>query len=203
MHPDASARPSGVAGACGSLGGAGAAMREACEWRTGCMGWQAPCFGIELLAPCTASVMRELLLLRAAGSCFGCLFGTIPLAILVPPLGLRGPEEDVAAPPVSRSIRTRRRAVVPEHGVWLDASDAEDCAGVGSSTLLCPSPSLRKTAVRRCELATPVSGASCGAGVPEECYLVDPASSHMLVSKIKPCMCKYEQIQTVKLRMAH
>ena len=40
-------------------------------------------------------------------------------------------------------------------------------------------------------------------GVVEECYLVDPASSHMLVSKIKPCMCKYEQIQTVKLRMAH
>ncbi|KAK7313622.1 hypothetical protein VNO77_38810 [Canavalia gladiata] len=28
------------------------------------------------------------------------------------------------------------------------------------------------------------------------CYLVDPASSHMLVSKIKPCMCKYELIQT-------
>jgi hypothetical protein len=39
--------------------------------------------------------------------------------------------------------------------------------------------------------------------VPKECYLVDPASSHMLVSKIKPCMCKYELIQTVKLRMAH
>ena len=37
----------------------------------------------------------------------------------------------------------------------------------------------------------------------EECYLVYPASSHMLVSKIKPCMCKYEQIQAVKLRMAH
>ncbi|KAG5129006.1 hypothetical protein JHK84_035403 [Glycine max] len=31
------------------------------------------------------------------------------------------------------------------------------------------------------------------------CYLVDPASSHMLVSKIKPCMCKYELIQTVLL----
>jgi hypothetical protein len=32
--------------------------------------------------------------------------------------------------------------------------------------------------------------------------LVDPASSHMLVSQIKPCMskCKYF---TVKLRMAH
>jgi hypothetical protein len=34
-------------------------------------------------------------------------------------------------------------------------------------------------------------------------YLADPASSHMLVSKIKPCMCKYELIRTVKLRMAH
>ncbi|MCD7470792.1 hypothetical protein HAX54_010911 [Datura stramonium] len=43
----------------------------------------------------------------------------------------------------------------------------------------------------------------CDAGVSEECYLVYLASSHMLVSKIKPCMCKYEQIQTVKLRMAH
>lgn len=42
-----------------------------------------------------------------------------------------------------------------------------------------------------------------GSGIEKECYLVDPASSHMLVSKIKPCMCKYELIQTVKLRMAH
>ncbi|CAN6728624.1 unnamed protein product [Malus baccata var. baccata] len=32
------------------------------------------------------------------------------------------------------------------------------------------------------------SSVSCGVGVEEECYLVDPASSHMLVSKIKPCM---------------
>ena len=45
--------------------------------------------------------------------------------------------------------------------------------------------------------------ASCGVGLGKGCYLVDPASSHMLVSKIKPCMCKYELIQTVKLRMAH
>ena len=34
-------------------------------------------------------------------------------------------------------------------------------------------------------------------------YLVDPASSHMLVSKIQPCMSKYKLIYTVKLRMAH
>uniref|UniRef100_A0A453JI42 Uncharacterized protein n=1 Tax=Aegilops tauschii subsp. strangulata TaxID=200361 RepID=A0A453JI42_AEGTS len=34
---------------------------------------------------------------------------------------------------------------------------------------------------------------SCWAS-PRTCYLVDPASSHMLVSKIMPCMCKYEPI---------
>ncbi len=33
--------------------------------------------------------------------------------------------------------------------------------------------------------------------------LVDPASSHMLVSKTKPCMSKYKRVYTVKLRMAH
>ena len=43
-------------------------------------------------------------------------------------------------------------------------------------------------------------GAAC---VTEDSYLVDPASSHMLVSKIKPCMCKYKLSCTVKLRMAH
>jgi hypothetical protein len=48
-----------------------------------------------------------------------------------------------------------------------------------------------------------LDGAHAGVDVAKECYLVDPASSHMLVSKIKPCMCKYELIQTVKLRMAH
>ncbi|KAK1310374.1 hypothetical protein QJS10_CPA08g00786 [Acorus calamus] len=60
------------------------------------------------------------------------------------------------------------------------------------------------------DLRRPLSSPTlCGWGGPrtprnrEECYLVDPASSHMLVSKIKPCMCKYELIQIVKLRMAH
>ncbi len=44
---------------------------------------------------------------------------------------------------------------------------------------------------------------SDGLRLKESSYLVDPASSHMLVSKIKPCMSKYKQIYTVKLRMAH
>ena len=30
--------------------------------------------------------------------------------------------------------------------------------------------------------------------VVEDSYLVDPASSHMLVSKIKPCMSKYKHL---------
>ena len=45
------------------------------------------------------------------------------------------------------------------------------------------------------------AGSGCGAALwavpagpwhPKGSYLVDPASSHMLVSKIKPCMSKYK-----------
>ena len=43
----------------------------------------------------------------------------------------------------------------------------------------------------------------CKSSGDEDSYLVDPASSHMLVSKIKPCMSEYKQLYTVKLRMAH
>ncbi|KAG9438730.1 hypothetical protein H6P81_021325 [Aristolochia fimbriata] len=54
----------------------------------------------------------------------------------------------------------------------------------------CPRPVLRRALA---------SGAAVEAPrLSRGCYLVDPASSHMLVSKIKPCMCKYEQIQTVE-----
>jgi hypothetical protein len=35
-------------------------------------------------------------------------------------------------------------------------------------------------------------GPTCRDSQPDS-YLVDPASSHMLVSKIKPCMSKYKQ----------
>ena len=44
---------------------------------------------------------------------------------------------------------------------------------------------------------------ACDACLSVGSYLVDPASSHMLVSKIKPCMSKYKRLYTVKLRMAH
>ena len=51
----------------------------------------------------------------------------------------------------------------------------------------------------------PVPGGAAGGGAfdVKGSYLVDPASSHMLVSKIKPCMSKYKLLYTVKLRMAH
>lgn len=62
---------------------------------------------------------------------------------------------------------------------------------------------MRTTAARPSSAGRLVRPGRAGADVARESYLVDPASSHMLVSKIKPCMCKYELIQTVKLRMAH
>ena len=51
----------------------------------------------------------------------------------------------------------------------------------------------------RCGMNSAVSGVR----VERESNLVDSASSHTLVSKIKPCMSKYKQTCTVKLRMAH
>ncbi|KAL3513428.1 hypothetical protein ACH5RR_026145 [Cinchona calisaya] len=58
---------------------------------------------------------------------------------------------------------------------------------------ICPKASVHRSLPNDCrrflELTYP-SSSSCYAGVREECYLVDPASSHMLVSKIKPCMYK-------------
>ena len=38
------------------------------------------------------------------------------------------------------------------------------------------------------------SGVGASALSPQDSYLVDSASSHMLVSKIKPCMSKYKQL---------
>ena len=87
----------------------------------------------------------------------------------------------------------------------LVPSDAEH-VGVGFHGLLTSAIALwlySNDCRVRCGLSTPVVLGSRGTGIVKECYLVDPASSHMLVSKIKPCMCKYELIQTVKLRMAH
>ena len=51
--------------------------------------------------------------------------------------------------------------------------------------------------------AGPLPRRSVGRMDDDGSYLVDPASSHMLVSKIKPCTSKYILVCKVKLRMAH
>lgn len=99
------------------------------------------------------------------------------------------------------------RVAIMAHGLLLVPSDAEPLKGAQHSAVVYPRSvhgSMRTTVVPALVPSlTSLGWVSCGAGVAKECYLVDPASSHMLVSKIKPCMCKYELIQTVKLRMAH
>ncbi|KAJ6824370.1 hornerin-like [Iris pallida] len=86
-------------------------------------------------------------------------------------------------------------------------ADAVDAEGLGA---IRPRPRTRtvystplSTTRRPAPPTSLAPRAAGGAASTRTCYLVDPASSHMLVSKIKPCMCKYEQVQTVKLRMAH
>lgn len=89
------------------------------------------------------------------------------------------------------------------NGASLELSDTESAEGIEVSrplVLSLPDHALGTDGARP---SLPSRPRPCGDDVVEECYLVDPASSHMLVSKIKPCMCKYELIQTVKLRMAH
>lgn len=108
-------------------------------------------------------------------------------------------EDRLAIPAFRRSCRRLERSAS-----IVCASGCSACCGRGA---LAP--------WRRCETSNVPDDARGRVGaslcdesraardVEKDCYLVDPASSHMLVSKIKPCMCKYEQIQTVKLRMAH
>ena len=91
-------------------------------------------------------------------------------------------------------------------GLLLELSDAEHYTGTWSLAYFCSSKALIARCIRHLRFVLTClfyRSGSCEVGVAKECYLVDPASSHMLVSKIKPCMCKYELIQTVKLRMAH
>ncbi|KAL2246453.1 UNVERIFIED_CONTAM: hypothetical protein Sindi_2913500, partial [Sesamum indicum] len=70
-----------------------------------------------------------------------------------------------------------------------DLSDAEHTVGTRPRPLFAPKASVRRFV--RTTPATVLGSSHAGGGVGEECYLVDPASSHMLVSKIKPCMCNY------------
>ena len=75
----------------------------------------------------------------------------------------------------------------------------------GTRNLPPASPFAPAAAAAQRHAAPPAGGAARGRRGPRQRgrYLVDSASSHMLVSKIKPCMCKYKQSYKAKLRMAH
>ena len=57
------------------------------------------------------------------------------------------------------------------------------------TTLAAPSGQARRAGAR-----SPPGRRASRTGVKKDSYLVDSASSHMLVSKIKPCMSKYKQL---------
>ena len=73
------------------------------------------------------------------------------------------------------------------------AGGSADLVGSSVSSRAVRNPSTARGGV----CVPPQRGAKCDSN------LVDSASSHTLVSKIKPCMSKYKRIYTVKLRTAH
>ncbi|GMJ16168.1 hypothetical protein HRI_005286000 [Hibiscus trionum] len=88
-------------------------------------------------------------------------------------------------------------SIMSVHRRSIVLSDAENLVSVGSRPrsldplAFCPST---RSMLLPCYGLSPAQAAGrgpCRADVAKECYLVDPASSHMLVSKIKPCMCNY------------
>jgi hypothetical protein len=75
--------------------------------------------------------------------------------------------------------------------VWaavLGSSDGSVCGSLG-----CVSNAGRGELPPSCAGLLGEQGARAGACLVAG-YLVDPASSHMLVSKIKPCMSKYKRL---------
>ncbi len=102
--------------------------------------------------------------------------------------------------PTSRSNPPRAKAAVAAKGV-ADASRHT----TGKGRLFLSSEQNAQAAIHFSKLTLFVVRTTIVWSVQrrDDSYLVDPASSHMLVSKIKPCMSKYKRLYTVKLRMAH
>ena len=131
---------------------------------------------------------------RSSGSCIRYKLPSLP-----PPFGWRGggfiANRCCLVVMVSMAKSTKATSLV-----LLVSDDANDtgrgCFGSSFLSKLEPSNQQQPARLMLCAEAIIVWSR-------RTCYMVDPASSHMLVSKIKPCMCKYELIRTVKLRMAH
>jgi hypothetical protein len=97
---------------------------------------------------------------------------------------------------VSGRVRVRQpiaavRETVPSSDRWQLAETVAQGGAAWSRGAL---PGLR---VRRASKRASLRSGRTGSAAPLPCdnnYLVDPASSHMLVSKIKPCMSKYKHL---------
>jgi hypothetical protein len=128
--------------------------------------------------------------------------------VRVPPNGRAAPvrlrlEQYVPAP--KRASRCGAGACRgPRSGKFSGGN--RDGPGGAAGMLAPPSPGrVRLAPLPRYTCSAPLEGWRPGLlrGPALGSYLVDSASSHMLVSKIKPCMSKYKHSFTVKLRMAH
>ncbi|KAF3969136.1 hypothetical protein CMV_007048 [Castanea mollissima] len=147
------------------------------------MAWQAPCSRIELsgVLPISAvsSVARRLE--RNSGPCVAYLprRHSRPRVPRVPCLLI----------------------VDVDYAGMLVALDAEHYVGLGPLAPFANIPSERYCSAPHDRRAHPCPSLPSGepgppgdAGIDEECYLVDPASSHILVSKIKSCMLQSKSL---------
>ena len=198
----------------GRRGGCRACIDEAFgrtthEWCSACAVGLDPCSSSDVLTG-TQSQSRGGRNFRPVRSRFPVLHTHCPRHCRVQTVAFRPSHtvrrgEPKSRPRVPRPPRPVVRGRGPRAGTRILGLGRR--SGHGALTPICPTNTLLANDGRaRLGPGCAPSGrgrAHATHGVAEECYLVDPASSHMLVSKIKPCMCKYEQIQTVKLRMAH
>ena len=190
----------------------GTAYVMAREWCLACVGMSDPCSGSDDVS-CAPLQSSARVLVSLGRRRFPVLYTfregirsarTSRFRLVPRPSGLRR-GVDLKASAVFHVPCTHTRARVAGPRRRARSLGCGTPGGYEASASICPETSVPRF-VRTTVVPVLVGSSrlgSCGAGVGEECYLVDPASSHMLVSKIKPCMCKYELIQTVKLRMAH
>ena len=166
------------------------------------MAWQASCSLIKLSGVLPISVVSSVAQTQFGSLC--CIPASkalIPLVdsfVVDAPHGASiGPRSHSHVPRVPRGLCV---ANVHHTGV-LVVLDAENHVGLGPLAPSANVPSeLHRSAphnrhARLCpSLPSGEPGPLGGTDIDEECCLVDLASSHILVSKIKPCMCKYELI---------
>nr|POE60739.1 hypothetical protein CFP56_53400 [Quercus suber] len=166
----------------------------------GCMACQALCSRIELSGVLLINVVPSVAWTQFGSLC--CIPTSKALVPLVDSFLVDTPRR-ASAGPRSRScvqrVRRSLRIADVDHMGMLMASNAEHHVGLGPPTPFINIPSechcsaLHDRRARpRPSLPSSKPGPLGGASINEESYLVDLASSHMLVSKIKLCMCKYE-----------